>query len=226
MTERKKVQKPYGMEGLFVLEILLDFAFQRLDVCQNISMRNHDAAGLRGCAGCEDDLQSVVACQGRRRIRGRVSLICKGGDRVQKDAGNGEPPAVEGTRVKHQLGMYLLGHSRGKLDCRSRIDWHNYRSAQQASQEDANPFRGAFAPQQNRIAFFNAVPLEFTRQAVCRLGNPPVAPTLHAIAAPLPHGNLFAMRGVGLDEIEERFQVDSRHLSSQKWRSLAHLRGS
>jgi hypothetical protein len=87
------------------------------------------------------------------------------------------------------------------------VDRNNYSSAQQTPQKYDEPFSGVFAPQKNSVAFSDVATLEFAREAICLVGDPPVAEALHAIAALLPERGLLALRGVSRNKLDERLQL-------------------
>ena len=55
MAERKQVEETERMNEPLVAKILLDFLFESLDICQDVSVRDDNAARFRGRAGSEDD---------------------------------------------------------------------------------------------------------------------------------------------------------------------------
>ena len=66
VAERQQVQKAQRMEDALVAKVLADLALQRLEVGQDVAVRDDDAARLgRGARG-EDDLHDVVAGERRR----------------------------------------------------------------------------------------------------------------------------------------------------------------
>ncbi len=83
MTERKQVQKTKRVNQLFVPQILLYFVLQWFDVCEDVSVRNHDAPRLRSGAGGKDDFQCVLARKGWRGGRGGVVSRKGRGKRLQ-----------------------------------------------------------------------------------------------------------------------------------------------
>jgi hypothetical protein len=83
------------------------------------------------------------------------------------------------------------------------INWHHHNAAKHAPEESNNPLRGILPPQQNRISLSYAAGIQFARHAICLRGNSPIAPALHAISAPLSHGNLVAMRCVLFDKVSQ-----------------------
>ena len=64
-----RFRKRSGWKMALVLEVLADLAFQRLEVGENVSVRDDDAARLGRGAGGEDNLHDVVARERRRRDR-------------------------------------------------------------------------------------------------------------------------------------------------------------
>ena len=63
VAERQQVQEAQRMEDALVLEIFADLAFERLEVRQDVAVRDDDAAWLGRGAGGEDNLDDVVARQ-------------------------------------------------------------------------------------------------------------------------------------------------------------------
>ena len=87
------------------------------------------------------------------------------------------------------------------------VDRNNYNSAQQAPQKYDEPFSRVFAPQKNSVAFSDVATFEFACEAICLVGEPPVAEALHAIAALLPERGLIALRGISRNKLGERLQL-------------------
>src|SRR5215469_5010554 len=73
MAERKQVQKSHGVKRFFVMQILLDFVLERLDIGENISVREHDAAWFRRGTGGINNLEGVAAGKSRRRVRRSIT---------------------------------------------------------------------------------------------------------------------------------------------------------
>ena len=69
VAERQQVEKAQRMKDALVLQILADLALQRLQVGQDVAVRDDDAARLGRRAGGEDDLHDVVARERRRSDR-------------------------------------------------------------------------------------------------------------------------------------------------------------
>src|SRR5436309_1202025 len=61
VAQRKQIQEANRVYPFFVLEVFANFDFQRFDVGEQIGVGDHDALGLGGGAGGEDDLKSVGA---------------------------------------------------------------------------------------------------------------------------------------------------------------------
>src|ERR1700734_3674556 len=59
VTERQQIQEADRMKPAFVLQIFLNFQFQRRNVGENIAVRDHNSLWLGGGAGSEDDFERV-----------------------------------------------------------------------------------------------------------------------------------------------------------------------
>jgi hypothetical protein len=87
------------------------------------------------------------------------------------------------------------------------IDRNDNSAAQQTPQEYNEPFSRVFAPQKNSVAFSDVATFELACEAICLVGDPPVAEALHAIAALLPERGLIALRGISRNKLGERLQL-------------------
>jgi hypothetical protein len=75
MAQRHHVQKAQRMEKPLVLFIFLDLDFERLEIRQNVAVRDGHALRLRSRAGGKQNLGDGLAIKRRRRIRlARMSL--------------------------------------------------------------------------------------------------------------------------------------------------------
>ena len=76
VAEREQVQKTDWMREAFILQILLDVRLQRLDVRQDVAVRDNDSLGLGGCSRGEYDFKGVTwlqigRCIGTGRMLGK-----------------------------------------------------------------------------------------------------------------------------------------------------------
>src|SRR5207302_5047160 len=65
VAQRHQIQKADGVEEAFVFQIFPDFRFERLEISEDIAVRDHHAPGLGGGTRGEDNLQRGVASQPR-----------------------------------------------------------------------------------------------------------------------------------------------------------------
>src|SRR5580698_458569 len=76
VAERKQIQKPYGMNEAFVLQILLHLTFERRDIRQHVAVSNYHSLGIGGRTRCKNDLQCVAALERETGRRHRMRLTC------------------------------------------------------------------------------------------------------------------------------------------------------
>jgi hypothetical protein len=65
VAERKEIQDANGLEGKRQLLVLCDLALEGRQVGAEMAVPMHDALGITGSAGREDNLNDVVPRQGR-----------------------------------------------------------------------------------------------------------------------------------------------------------------
>jgi hypothetical protein len=106
------------------------------------------------------------------------------------------------TGLKDEFRIHFLCYPACELYRGRLVNWYDDSATKQTPKKHRDPLRGIFTPQENRIALCDAPGFEFSCDAVCLCDYPRISPTLHAIAAPLAHGNFVAMCGVGLDKIK------------------------
>jgi hypothetical protein len=66
VAERQRVQNAQGMNEALVAQILADLLLQGIERGQHIALGVHDALGLGGGAGGEDDLQRRIPREARQ----------------------------------------------------------------------------------------------------------------------------------------------------------------
>ncbi len=64
--KRKQIQKPQGMENALVAAIALDFFFDRLQIREQVAVREHHAAGFCGGSRRKYNLHGIVAVKHRQ----------------------------------------------------------------------------------------------------------------------------------------------------------------
>ena len=69
-----------GANGPLIADVLLDFAFHRNDIGQNVAVRDDDAFGLGGGAGGEDDLGELILFDGDWRRGGNGAGFAQAGE--------------------------------------------------------------------------------------------------------------------------------------------------
>jgi hypothetical protein len=107
MTQRQQVQEADRMNHSFVLQIFLNLALERLEVRQDVAMRNHHAFGFRRRSGSKNDLDRVVTPElgfgiGRSGILNRA--LSQTFERQMRQSGI-EPR--ERIRTDHEFCIYL-----------------------------------------------------------------------------------------------------------------------
>ena len=181
MAERQEVQEAQGMKDALVAQILADLALQRLQVGQDVAVRNDHAARLRRGARGEDNLDDVIA--GERRWGDRRIRVLRQGFAQQfqlklRHAGD------EVRRGAHaEASFHLGGHALREVGGRNLIDRHHDGAAQDAAEEGDNPLGAILAPQDDLVVLADAASFQFAGEAVGAGQNFAVAPALHTIAA-------------------------------------------
>src|SRR5580698_2234358 len=98
------------MKDLFIAEIFLNLPLHGLDIGQDVSVRDHDSAGLSGSAGGKDNLQCVLTREPRRWVRGGVALGNHPRERLERD-GRSIPAYLVPARMENERGVHFLRHA-------------------------------------------------------------------------------------------------------------------
>jgi hypothetical protein len=111
----------------------------------------HDAFGLGGGAGSEDDLQRRIP---REAGQGKIIRPGKrGGEIREAKSRDARMELLQQRQVAHQQpGLDLGHHSPGKLHAPGCIQRNCNDSPQDASKESRYPLRGVVAPEQNSLS--------------------------------------------------------------------------
>src|SRR5271156_1412463 len=75
MAQWQQVQKSQRMKRSFVTQVFSNFMFERLDIREDVAMRNYDSARLCGSTGCEDDFQPILTGERRRTNRHGIVFL-------------------------------------------------------------------------------------------------------------------------------------------------------
>src|SRR5271166_1453580 len=201
VAQRQQVEKTQGMEDALVSQVRADPALQRLQVGEDVPVRNDHTARLSGGARGEDDLHDVVAGERRRsawHVGANGNPLAEG---FQMHGWNFGDLVLRHANAK--LGVHLLRDTLGELGSGNVVDWNNDDAAQQTSKESNYPLGTVFTPDEDLVAPGNLSRVELAREAM-RVGQHlTVGPALRAIAAMLHVGNLAGVPPEVVEVLED-----------------------
>ena len=128
VAQRQQIEETDGRERARVAQVLLDLAFHRNNVGQNVPVRDDDALGFGRGAGGEDDLGGLIPGDLRSRF-GRCSGIVHAGFIARQN------------HARSDDGFNALD----KLRRRTVVDRNSDHAFEQASPQRDNPFRPVLA---------------------------------------------------------------------------------
>src|SRR5437867_3285543 len=165
MTERKQVQKSHWVNNAFVFEVLLNLRFERVDVGEQVSMREAHAFWLGGSARSENDLGSVAVDDFFHRERlTRINRQTVGELFKHQPRESQIRMAQSVAAVEDQLRFNLLLYARREFGRAFKIERHNDDASQETAKEASHPFGAAFRPKQDPVAFQNIASFELARE--------------------------------------------------------------
>src|SRR5579859_3366289 len=196
------------MKPSLIFSIWLDTAFQRLQICQKIAVRQNHAARLGGRPRSEKNLRDVIACdrfvrkvfvQSMARLTSRqrgshdtFMFLCVG-QILQYEPRDGVVERRLFARRIDQFNARISCHAPGKIERGAIVHWHSHYSAQQTAPKRRGPFRAVRPPNQYPLARPHASPLQFQRTRRRYSREFRVTPSLPPIAAPLHKSNIAAI---------------------------------
>ncbi len=153
--KRKQIEKTQGMENALVAAIPLDFFFDRLQIGQQVAVREHHAPWFcRGSRG-KYDLYRIVA------VKHRLHEVCRRAGRLTdifESDGRERQIQRRQAACRHQHAhTRLLRDTPGKSLVRNRVHGNDERAAKNAAEKSSNPFPGVFSPKENAITFCNTM---------------------------------------------------------------------
>src|ERR1022692_4265173 len=127
------------MKNALVAEVFPDLALQRLEVGQDVAMRNDHTARLGGRARGEDDLHNVVPREWWRSdwLGGATGNLFTQG--FQIDLCDARDVVLH--RADTELRIHLLRDTLGEIGSGDLVDGHHDGAAQQASEKCNHPLR-------------------------------------------------------------------------------------
>ena len=198
MAERQQLQKAYGMKQALLLAILGKLALNGINAGQNVAVRQHHAARLRGGPGGEDDLRRIIPAE----RHGGVGLGRVPGKRVNQTLELKIRAAArmccQSARADNELGIHIGRDALGEIMCGDSVHGHGHGAAQHAAKECSDPFRRVLAPQHHTVALADISCLQFTGKAKCQFGQLLVGPAQRAEPAAVDVGDLVFPRQVQL----------------------------
>src|ERR1035437_1068825 len=200
VAERQQIQETQRMKNALVAEVFPDLALQRLEVGQDVAMRNDHTARLGSRTGREDDLYDVVSRVGRRNhwFGGAPgNLLAQG---FQVDLCDVRDVVLH--RADTEPGVHLLRNTLSEIRSRNLVDGDDNGAAQQASEKCNHPLSAVLAPNEDLVALADAALFQLARKAVGARQHIAVRPSLHTIAAMVNVGCLPSVAA----EVVEIFQ--------------------
>ena len=220
VAQRKQIHEAQGMKETLVFQIGLNSALERLEIRENVAVREDHAAGLGGRTGSEHNLGDVIPSQWlvreersllRNHAPGCIEDSCR-------DAHSRTPHTLRqffqdehGQRwIENRLGAGgdnqfragLFGHAPRKIRRRAIIHRYDDGAAQQTAPERGHPLRAVRSPEQDAVAGANAAFTQLHRKMSGYAGDLGIGPCLAAVTALLHEGD-FAPEA---EQIVEQFR--------------------
>ena len=208
MAQRQKIEKSQRMNESFVSPVLRDLLLDRRQICQQVPVRQHDAARLRRGARCKYNFNRVSR---NRRSRGKIanqSPACAIGQLFEEQRIGRPQRRRESVPHDRKLHPGLLGDSPRESLLRNRVHRHPDRALKHASQKCRDPLARVLSPNQNAVALRDSPRPQYLRKARGSPKQLAISPSDRPIAAPPHYCNLIARPGIGTEVFEQRL---SRH---------------